>query len=114
MIPELGHFALWIALGVSIILGVMPMVGAQQNRGDWMALARPSAGTGRRRSKGFDVISRNSRKPNESRPITARMRETTLSGRWRLKVATASVQNVSISSHKRIEPSWPPQTAVMR
>ena len=43
MIPELGHFALWIALGVSIILGVLPMVGAAQNRGDWMALARPSA-----------------------------------------------------------------------
>ena len=43
MIPELGHFALWIALGVSIVLGVLPMVGAAQNRGDWMALARPSA-----------------------------------------------------------------------
>ena len=43
MIPELGHFALWIALGVSIVLGVLPMVGAAQNRGAWMALARPSA-----------------------------------------------------------------------
>jgi len=43
MIPELGHFALWIALGVSIVLGVLPMVGAAQNRRAWMALARPSA-----------------------------------------------------------------------
>ena len=43
MIPELGHFALWIALGVSAVLGVMPMLGAGRNRADWMALARPSA-----------------------------------------------------------------------
>ena len=43
MIPEIGHFALWIALGVSAVLGVMPMLGAAQGRGDWMALARPSA-----------------------------------------------------------------------
>jgi len=43
MTPELGHFSLWIALGVALILGVMPMVGAAQGRGDWMALARPSA-----------------------------------------------------------------------
>ncbi|MEP7139367.1 MAG: heme lyase CcmF/NrfE family subunit [Caldimonas sp.] len=43
MIPELGHFALWIALGVSTVLGVMPMLGAARGRGDWMALARPSA-----------------------------------------------------------------------
>jgi cytochrome c-type biogenesis protein CcmF len=43
MIPELGHFALWVALGVSLVLGVMPMIGAAQNRGEWMALARPSA-----------------------------------------------------------------------
>ena len=43
MTPELGHFSLWIALGVSLVLGVMPMVGAARGRGDWMALARPSA-----------------------------------------------------------------------
>ncbi|WP_298829991.1 heme lyase CcmF/NrfE family subunit [uncultured Piscinibacter sp.] len=41
MIPELGHFALWLALGVALILGVVPLVGAQKGRGDWMALARP-------------------------------------------------------------------------
>ncbi len=43
MIPELGHFALWIALGVAAVLGVMPMLGAARGRADWMALARPSA-----------------------------------------------------------------------
>jgi len=43
MIPEIGHFALWIALGVALVLGVMPMLGAARGRGDWMALARPSA-----------------------------------------------------------------------
>ena len=42
MIPELGHFALWIALGVAAVLGVMPMLGAARGRADWMALARPS------------------------------------------------------------------------
>jgi cytochrome c-type biogenesis protein CcmF len=43
MIPEVGHFALWIALGVALVLGIMPMLGAARGRGDWMALARPSA-----------------------------------------------------------------------
>ena len=41
MIPEIGHFALWLALGVAALLGVMPLVGAQKGRADWMALARP-------------------------------------------------------------------------
>ncbi len=43
MIPELGHFLLWIALGTAAVLGTMPLVGAARNRADWMALARPSA-----------------------------------------------------------------------
>ena len=43
MIPEIGHFMLWLALGVSLVLGVVPLVGAQRGRGDWMAVARPSA-----------------------------------------------------------------------
>jgi cytochrome c-type biogenesis protein CcmF len=42
MIPEIGHFILWLALGVSVVLGVVPLVGAQRGRGDWMALARPA------------------------------------------------------------------------
>ena len=41
MIPEIGHFALWLALGVSLVLGVLPLWGAQRGRADWMALARP-------------------------------------------------------------------------
>ncbi|MEP7300349.1 MAG: cytochrome c biogenesis protein CcsA, partial [Caldimonas sp.] len=43
MIPELGHFLLWLALGVSAVLGTMPLAGAARQRADWMALARPSA-----------------------------------------------------------------------
>ena len=43
MVPELGHFLLWIALGVSAVLGTLPLAGAAKNRLDWMALARPSA-----------------------------------------------------------------------
>jgi cytochrome c-type biogenesis protein CcmF len=43
MIPEIGHFVLWLALGLSTALGVVPLVGAQRGRADWMALARPLA-----------------------------------------------------------------------
>ena len=43
MIPEIGHFTLWLALGVALILGVVPMAGAARGRDDWMVLARPSA-----------------------------------------------------------------------
>ena len=43
MIPELGHFSLWLALGVALALGVVPMVGAARGRHDWMLLARPLA-----------------------------------------------------------------------
>ena len=42
MIPEIGHFMLWLALALSLALGVVPLVGAQRGRADWMALARPS------------------------------------------------------------------------
>ena len=43
MIPELGQFLLILALGVSIVQGVLPLMGAQKGRADWMALARPLA-----------------------------------------------------------------------
>jgi len=43
MIPEIGHFALWLALGVATVLGIVPMVGAGRGRDDWMVLARPCA-----------------------------------------------------------------------
>ena len=37
---EIGHFALWLALGVARA-GVVPLAGAQTGRAEWMALARP-------------------------------------------------------------------------
>ncbi len=43
MTPEIGHFALWLALGVSLVLGGRPRAGAAAGRADWMAGARPSA-----------------------------------------------------------------------
>ncbi len=42
MIPELGHFALILAFFVSLVQGVLPLVGAQKNRADWIAVARPA------------------------------------------------------------------------
>ena len=41
MIPEIGHFSLWLALGMALVLGAIPLVGAQTGRADFMALARP-------------------------------------------------------------------------
>jgi len=44
MIPEIGHFFLWLALGVSLVLGTVPLVGAQRDRSPtgwpWRARAR--------------------------------------------------------------------------
>ena len=41
MIPEIGHFSLWLALGVAVVLGIVPMVGAARGNDSWMAIARP-------------------------------------------------------------------------
>ena len=43
MIPELGHLLLFLALGVCIAQGVLPLAGAQRGNAGWMALARPAA-----------------------------------------------------------------------
>jgi cytochrome c-type biogenesis protein CcmF len=43
MIPELGHFALILALPVAAALGLLSVLGGQNGRADWMALARPGA-----------------------------------------------------------------------
>ncbi|MDP2255309.1 MAG: heme lyase CcmF/NrfE family subunit [Polaromonas sp.] len=43
MIPEIGHFSLILSLFVALALGVLGVMGGQQGRGDWMALARPGA-----------------------------------------------------------------------
>ncbi len=45
MIPELGHFALIIAFGISIILSTLPLVGAARNDAGLIAVARPAAYT---------------------------------------------------------------------
>lgn len=42
MIAEAGHFMLWLAVGVCLVLGTLPLIGAQRGRADWMALARPA------------------------------------------------------------------------
>ena len=41
MIPELGHLALWLALGLGLALATLPQLGANQGRAEWIALARP-------------------------------------------------------------------------
>jgi cytochrome c-type biogenesis protein CcmF len=41
MIPELGNFALILTFLLSIILGIVPMVGAARNNAMWISLARP-------------------------------------------------------------------------
>ena len=43
MIPELGHFALILALLLSLMHGTLPIVGAARRIPAWMALARPVA-----------------------------------------------------------------------
>jgi len=43
MIPEIGHFALILALMVALVQGTVPFVGAHRGHAGWMAMARPSA-----------------------------------------------------------------------
>ena len=43
MIPELGNFALILALLLSVVLGTLPIIGAARNIPAWTALARPVA-----------------------------------------------------------------------
>jgi len=43
MTPELGHFALILALCVSLVQGTLPLLGAQYARREWIVLARPAA-----------------------------------------------------------------------
>ena len=43
MLPELGHFALIVALFVALALATLPIVGAALGNPAWMALARPAA-----------------------------------------------------------------------
>src|SRR5271156_2661434 len=43
MIPEIGHFALILALFVALAQAVFPMIGAATGNRAWMALARPAS-----------------------------------------------------------------------
>ncbi len=43
MIPEIGQFALIIALCLAIVQGIFPILGAQLNIRPWMMMARPVA-----------------------------------------------------------------------
>ncbi|MFC5569367.1 heme lyase CcmF/NrfE family subunit [Lysobacter yangpyeongensis] len=43
MLPELGQFALVLALLVAALQSILPLVGAQRGLNTWMAVARPAA-----------------------------------------------------------------------
>jgi Cytochrome c biogenesis factor len=43
MLPELGHYALILALCLALVQGSVPLIGAQRGISNWMALARPVA-----------------------------------------------------------------------
>ncbi len=43
MIPEIGHFALILALCIAIVQTVFPILGAQLGYSRWISLARPTA-----------------------------------------------------------------------
>ncbi len=43
MLPELGHFALIVALFLGVVLATLPLIGAARNDIAWMGLARPAA-----------------------------------------------------------------------
>src|SRR5690606_25871305 len=69
-------------------------------------------GMGRMRSKGFDVMRINSRKPTATNPSMDSTRACISSGKDLLKMATAKVHPASISIQSNKEPSWPPQIAL--
>ncbi len=43
MVAEFGHFALILAFGVAVLQMLVPLIGAQMRRADWMAVAVPAA-----------------------------------------------------------------------
>ncbi|MCL4107914.1 UNVERIFIED_CONTAM: hypothetical protein GTU68_016942 [Idotea baltica] len=43
MIPEIGHFALILALSVAVLQGFFPLIGSLQEKHQWIAMARPAA-----------------------------------------------------------------------
>ena len=43
IIPDIGHFALVLALALALVQSIFPLVGAQLGQAGWMAVARPAA-----------------------------------------------------------------------
>jgi len=43
MIPEIGQFALILALALALVQGIVPLAGAQLGKTQWTAVARPAA-----------------------------------------------------------------------
>ena len=43
MIPEIGHFALILALAMALSQSVLPLIGASNGNASWIGLAKPSA-----------------------------------------------------------------------
>ncbi|MBI5137438.1 MAG: heme lyase CcmF/NrfE family subunit [Nitrospirae bacterium] len=43
MIPEIGHFALIVALGLALVQGILPLAGAARGNPSWIQIARPAA-----------------------------------------------------------------------
>ncbi len=43
MIPEVGHFALIVALCIALVQTIIPLLGAQTYTSQWMAVAKPAA-----------------------------------------------------------------------
>ena len=43
IVPELGQFALSLALMIALVLGTLPLIGAQRGKLAWMNVARPAA-----------------------------------------------------------------------
>ena len=43
MVPEIGHFALILALLLAAVQGILPIAGAARGNAVWMAVARPAA-----------------------------------------------------------------------
>ena len=43
MVPDIGHFALILALGMALIQAILPIAGAARGVASWTAVARPAA-----------------------------------------------------------------------
>ncbi|MGK0272724.1 MAG: cytochrome c-type biogenesis protein CcmF, partial [Cocleimonas sp.] len=43
MIPEIGHFALILALSVAVVQGVFPLIGSLIGKNNWVAIAKPAS-----------------------------------------------------------------------